>query len=421
MILMPWLASSDFFPTYVADRYSDYYDLLARNLAAGNGYRFYEDTALTTLRAPGYPLLLAAIFSVFGETFAAVKLLNVIAVCAGAFILLKISSRFFPASRWQQLAPSLLLLLHPGVVLAESRGTFEASFMLLCITSLYLVIRGLEKDDRLNLFLGGLALGAACLFRSTPLLFPPLLAAYLVWSRRFDGRWKQALGHVAVLVLGLSIILSPWVIRNYRLTGEFIPTMTIVGMSSHHGQRICLNADVGSGRKKYDIEAYEEELQLVKQLGLEHRGAHTCCGPFFYSPKDEVKWSRFLSDRVISRYREKPSDLLRCVANNSLGFWVWGGSAMADRFNMVVQIPIAILFILGLVRTILQWPIPETVGVIALFVLYYIGSHLPLMASARMSIPAMPFIMIFLSAGAGWLAASLPRWTGRHNPQTESS
>ena len=406
MFIVPLIVNSDIFPLYVADRYSDYYDLLARNLVEGNGYRFYEDTTLTTLRAPGYPILLAGIFSTIGESFLIVKLVNVLAVCLSALVLYLISCRFFERD-WQRALPSILLLIHPSVLLAETRGTFEASFMLLCLTSIYLIIRGLEKDSFWIMLGAGLTLGAACLFRSTPLLFPLLLLPYLMWQRRGSGQWAKTTLLVATLVIGLSAAMSPWVVRNYQLTGEFIPTMTIVGMSSHHGQRICLNASVGSGRKKYDLEAFEEELELVKQQGRAHRGAHTCCGPFFYSVQDEVEWSRFLSNKVMDVYRERPADLARCVANNSLGFWVWGGSAEADRLNMLVQIPIAILFTLGLIRAALQQPIPEPVAITAIFVLYYIGTHLPIMASARMSVPAMPFIMLFATVAISWCASFL--------------
>src|SRR5690349_19930488 len=63
---------------YSGNRYADGYDELAANLAEGNGYRFYPDTAETLMREPGYPIFLAGIFVVFGKNFAIVKLANMI-------------------------------------------------------------------------------------------------------------------------------------------------------------------------------------------------------------------------------------------------------------------------------------------------------------------------------------------------------
>jgi len=40
--------------TYQAERFPDWYDLIAMNLAEGNGYRFFPDTTETMLRTPGW-------------------------------------------------------------------------------------------------------------------------------------------------------------------------------------------------------------------------------------------------------------------------------------------------------------------------------------------------------------------------------
>ena len=43
---------------YQADLFPDRYDLIASNLIEGNGYRFFPDTAETTIRTPGFVLAL---------------------------------------------------------------------------------------------------------------------------------------------------------------------------------------------------------------------------------------------------------------------------------------------------------------------------------------------------------------------------
>src|SRR5579863_5716909 len=67
---------------YAAYRYSlglaDGYDLMATNLANGNGYRWRADMGSTMIREPGYPLLLAAAFKIAGYSIKAARLLNLL-------------------------------------------------------------------------------------------------------------------------------------------------------------------------------------------------------------------------------------------------------------------------------------------------------------------------------------------------------
>src|SRR5579859_456017 len=77
LVLIPKV-SSYFGRSYNVSVYADGYDQLAANLAEGNGYRFYPDTAKTMLREPGYPMVLAAIFIAFGSNFTLVQLTNIV-------------------------------------------------------------------------------------------------------------------------------------------------------------------------------------------------------------------------------------------------------------------------------------------------------------------------------------------------------
>src|SRR5579885_2325011 len=64
-------AYESFFHTeYQADLFPDQYDLLAQNLIDGHGYRFLPETASTTIRTPGFVLVLAGLFFLFGKSLA---------------------------------------------------------------------------------------------------------------------------------------------------------------------------------------------------------------------------------------------------------------------------------------------------------------------------------------------------------------
>ena len=81
---------------YIPKIFGDGYDQLAENLANGNGYRFYPDTALTLMREPGYPILLAGLTKAFGASFTVVKISNMILAIATAWLLMLIGIRLMP-------------------------------------------------------------------------------------------------------------------------------------------------------------------------------------------------------------------------------------------------------------------------------------------------------------------------------------
>src|ERR1700733_9840605 len=56
--------------------FQDGYDLIANNLANGDGYRWDANMAETMIREPGYPLFLAAVFKVAGYSLDAARFAN---------------------------------------------------------------------------------------------------------------------------------------------------------------------------------------------------------------------------------------------------------------------------------------------------------------------------------------------------------
>ena len=53
---------------YKSNLFPDDYNLIADNLINGHGYRVYADTSETMLRSPGFVLVLAGIFALWGQT-----------------------------------------------------------------------------------------------------------------------------------------------------------------------------------------------------------------------------------------------------------------------------------------------------------------------------------------------------------------
>ena len=203
-------------PSYQQNEFADGYDYLARNLAAGNGYRFYPDTDRTLMREPGYPILLAGLLLTFGNVFIAVKLLNLLLAFGTAWLITRIVRRLSDRS-WPMLAAASLYLFHPGTLIAESRGGVEILFGFLIVLFVVTLLNAIDRRRTGDFAVSGLILGVVVLVRSVPILFPVFLLGYLLVFERHRTSMLMAFRNIAILVLTMIAVLSPWIIRNYSL------------------------------------------------------------------------------------------------------------------------------------------------------------------------------------------------------------
>lgn len=227
------------------------YDLLAIELAAGRGFRFdydlpewratYENadreiyaTALkrhgaapTTYRPPGFPVMVAGLYSLFGRQFDVVRVTNCLLMAgAGGFIAWLVAARMGPL-------PGVLF----GVLFAlvEHRARFHAgqfsteSLATFAVCGLLVLMAQLPRG-RAPLFVGaaGIVAVAAILTRPILVLWLPILVPLVAWLVK--GTAARRIG-LATLFAGVIVAgLAPWSVRNCRLLGEFAPLGT-------HGQQ----------------------------------------------------------------------------------------------------------------------------------------------------------------------------------------
>jgi 4-amino-4-deoxy-L-arabinose transferase-like glycosyltransferase len=376
-------------PLYNQDVYADGYDYLAHNLAAGDGYRFYPNTARTTMREPGYPLLLAGLLIAFGNSFTAVKVANMCLALATAWFMTRIARRI-SSSPILIFVPPLLFLIHPATVVAESRGGVELLFTFLIVLFTVVLYWAMEGNRWWIYGLSGSVLGLAVLVKSTPILFPLFLLVYFIIVVRMGA--LAAFGRVAVMLVAMLVVLSPWIARNYSLTGKFIPTASVLGVSMQAGQYICEHRSSGEPMWRLDREASYERDNLARSLGYSFKQSDFYYQTF-YSPADEVSFSSALSRQVVDVYRSDPLLCLKCVSSNMIYFWSAGKTEQSTVANMIVQLPYLILGVAGVVVSVRNRHF-KLIGIPVLFIFYFLCVHAPILAQARYSMPLIPFISI---------------------------
>jgi 4-amino-4-deoxy-L-arabinose transferase-like glycosyltransferase len=400
LLVIPQLA--EHFP-YQIGRFMDLYDQIALNLLAGNGYRLHPETSETLLRTPGYVFVLTGIFYLFGYSLAAAQVVNILFGIATAYVIVLIAKRWVMrtstslssdgAVEWAPLVPAMLFLFHPGVIFSETRGGVESLFMLLLTGFVYFLYSSIRTNRVKDFILAGITLGLAMLVKSTPALIPIVFFPYLLLRGESRGMTQTSIiMNFVIMGLAAFIMLAPWGLRNYALTGEFSLTSSVKGTAAHHGLYVNKNFASGKDRDPLLKEANREQASIADQLGLEYRGGRRdSYFKAFYSAKDEIKFDHHLSHLVVDEYMTSPGLFLKSCALNFGGFWFRGKASSSTYLNIGLTAPLLLLACWGIYSGYRRgFDVTPLILVIGAFIL----PHLPILGVARYHIPLIPFLAI---------------------------
>lgn len=200
------------------------YDLSSQQLLVGEGFQFM---GAPFARRPAHTLYLTVLHAIAGQKYEAVVLWQ-IAVLAFFPVLIYFMTISIH-KRLSGLIAAILVLLREGnsIAMAGVITTSHAKLLMvdlpatMCVVCLvYVVIVGLKNGSArslLPLLAGGL-LGVGILIRVEFAAFAVttlLIWVIFYWKRPFDLARNAVL-----LVLGLTLLLAPWIWRNYNLTGQ---------------------------------------------------------------------------------------------------------------------------------------------------------------------------------------------------------
>jgi 4-amino-4-deoxy-L-arabinose transferase-like glycosyltransferase len=380
----------------------DGYDQIAWNLAQGHGYRLYPDASVTMLRTPGFPLVLAAIFFVAGKSLVAVQLANLIFSGLTAVLVyqLALSARL---SRLTALVASLVFLVYPGILVAESRSGPESLLTLGLVASAVTANAAIERGGWRRYAIAGIVNGAALLVTPTAALVVPSLFLFKLWRASTKLQRRRIAGGLLICGLATAGVMTPWIVRNYVVSRSFVPTMTVSGLAAFEGNHVISNLDSSLPLYKMLADAVDEQMAIASSMGLRmHSGqeygaydfAHESDRQFFpqfFRVEDEVAYYRELRRRAGDNYKRHPKLVLRAMAHNSWAFWAEGKTQRATLLNALLVTPLLLLSILGVFLGIRRgaYVVQFCVIVAALMLPYLV-----IIAEARYYIPIVPYLAI---------------------------
>lgn len=408
------------------------YDMLARSIVAGDGYRWYAEKdlptvlpyldldltsivydprgVLTSFRPPLYPTFLALIYFVFGvgaRRFFMARLVQTMLAASVAPLTYALAHRFLPGREPAARISAWVVSLYPMLVIYPLSLATENIFFVLVLGSILALLKAKEslessctqKGNPLNLvirsrwfILAGALLGLTCLTRSVAQLFTVFSVAW-VWF--FLKERKGAL----VVLLMAGLVVAPWVIRNSLLYGHFTGIESAIGYDLYLGYH-----PQGTGTFQYpqslDLMTMmndSERDQIGIQKTLEFIKADP--GRVFYLFLRRSGYFFGLERRVLTYFYS--NDYFGLISAPVLG----GIFALfCLPFVLIISSGVA-----GLALT----PWRKENWLMAIFFAGYISPHLLIIAEDRFHLTTVPFLAI-LSAQCwtgGW-SSMRQLWAG---------
>ncbi|NWF79969.1 MAG: glycosyltransferase family 39 protein [Chloroflexi bacterium] len=195
----------------------------------------YHDTG-KWLRPPLYPAFLALMFALAGVDVRWALLGQAVLTGVGVLAFAWFARRLF-ASRAAGLisaaiAASFVPLASFGSVLFA-----EALFVVLIMLALTLLDGAITTGGWRRALLAGGALALAALTRAVALLFVPIAALLVLFLATRPPRAGPAarLGPPLALILGATLVIGPWTLRNYLVHDRLILVDTNGGISMWYG------------------------------------------------------------------------------------------------------------------------------------------------------------------------------------------
>lgn len=288
-----WIAFSGWNPTPDDDAFR--YDFTARALANGLGY-IHLNGEPTAFWPPGYPLLLAGAFSLFGQHLEVAQILNALLGAATVGLVYLIGVRLF--GRRPALIASAIVAFFPSLIFFTAVTVSEIAFTFFALLAVLLLIieaqraRDGDRDPSTGsgrslpwLLAAGLVLGFASLVRGQALLLPLVLIPFWLAS----GIDRRGVAHgIVALALGMGLVVAPWTVRNAVELHAPVLIATNAGVDFWIGHHEAAQGDYGPTGGDELVFRHPELTSPQREVRVNSEGFREGLGFAVSHPREEL-------------------------------------------------------------------------------------------------------------------------------------
>ena len=366
---------------------SETYWWLAEALSQNKPYQF-EDWQV--FRMPGYPVLLAPLFWLYADAppVMAARIENAL---LGTLLVAAVGGIAFQLFRNRNIAflAAFFAAFEPCTVITSVWVLAETPFCLAMIGQLSAFVAAIraEKTSQRLLYVAWFALLSATTvyFRPSWLYFGVfLLFTYIVYSLSFSQNNKTALmARMAIWLLVFVpvfvLCMSPWWVRNYRVTGRFVTTTLQMGPSLYDG--LSPTATGASDMR------FTEEFRR-----LEHENPTPGSTDTY-----EYRVNERTQKAAVGWARQNPGRVFELAGVKIFRIWnIWPNEAAfaSPAVRVIVFLTYTPLLLAGLFGFCKTWRKGCEFAILILPAVYLTMLHVIFVASLRYRVPAMLCLMV---------------------------
>jgi hypothetical protein len=205
---------------------------------------------------PGYPVLIAAVFGLFGESDAALQIVQLLADSLAAVVVLLIALVLFNTST--ATVAGLLVALAPQFTYNSVMLLPDTLAVLPVLLAVYCLVRATKSPRVIWFVAAGALVGLSCWLRANAMLLAPFMAAAVPLLFERGKRLRYALA----LVGGSVLAVAPLTLRNAIVYGHFVPVSLGAGQTFLEGIADYDDGSLGipntdMGLMKWEAERYD--------------------------------------------------------------------------------------------------------------------------------------------------------------------
>lgn len=272
------------------------YHFAAVNMLEGRGYSHFNSPPYppSFYKPPVYSIFLAIIYKIFGINLNTVRIIQAILDTAGCLLLFFILCNYFKEKI--AFAGLALAAFCPVTAVYTNLLNPESLTVFFMILSLWLLSKSGRSGNPWLFFAIGISTVLMGYSRLEFFGFVFIFGGYLILTQI---KKEKVFKKIAAYSLGVMVVMTPWIVRNYYLTGKFIPLSAgkAVGIHLFSGTLGDITNDSASLIKYLDEnpqikDIYQKwyEMTLHRRTGIE----------------DQVKYDKILFDMAMDTIRQHP-------------------------------------------------------------------------------------------------------------------
>ena len=245
-----------------------YFDESALNILKGEGYHYKvlrpdqhtgPDGDSLSFRVPLTSIFLAGIYSVFGHSYGAARIIQAILsalVCLLIYFTVKkirdpVSARI----------AGIISVFYYGLIVPVLFLFKEVLFGFFLALAILYLLKTDEPNGRRNQIIAGVTLGLSALTASFTLIFPGFI--FILLFEKYRNLKKTILTFLFILIPFL-LVLTPWIIRNYRVHHVFMPSCTEGGVALWYGNNPWAKGCAAGDKLDFSKYAHLSEVEKNK-------------------------------------------------------------------------------------------------------------------------------------------------------------